>query len=245
MNKISIFIISIILLFIVAIIITYSVIIFTLIISVLAAFIAFIAGNWIWKYINAPEISISFPNYSSTSGIKQPQSKDRIPTFILEINNKGISAARNSLLYFSINSIKKICKWNSVPEPISYQYLYDVYQRLTLLQDLPEYAAFAFRFLDDPPYLLRQYDLISRYTNTMEKCSNKIDCRTKKAGELIIYSEDYQGICGISFFYYDKKKKIIITLYKLKLKERHGFKSLSIDKSKNTFEIPSSNENKK
>lgn len=290
MNKISIFIISVILLFIVVIIdINHSAIVSTSMISVLAALLAFIGGNLIWKYVNAPKISVGFHDYSDKSpskytqdmqikvldnkdvsavsilpdylkyapptadilqyfpknenGIQEGQSisNKNIQIFTIEINNKGMSAARNALLYFNINDINQICKWNSVPEPTSNQYLYNVYQRLTLLQNLLESAAFVFRFQEDPPHLLRQYDLISIYTIVVEKNSNQIDCKNTKNGELIFYSEDYKGRCGISFSYDDKKKKIIITLYKLKSKKWDGFKSISIDK-KNTLEIPYNNE---
>ncbi len=296
MNKISIFIISVILLFIVVIIgINHSAIVSTSMISVLAALLAFIGGNLIWKYVNAPKISVGFHDYSDNSASKYTQdmqikvldnkdnkdnkdvnavsilpdylkyapptadilqyfpknengiqeglpiSNKNIQIFTLEITNKGMSAARNALLYFDINGRSRICKWNSVPAPVYYYYLYNIYQKLTLLQDLPEEVAFAFRFQEDPPHLLRQYDLISIYTILVEKNSNQIDCKNTKNGELIFYSEDYKGRCGISFSYDDKKKKIIITLYKLKSKKWDGFKSISIDK-KNTLEIPYNNE---
>lgn len=156
----------------------------------------------------------------------------KMQMFTLEINNIGNSAARNTLLYFKINGISQICKWDSVPEPTSNRYLYNAYQRLTLLQTLPERAAFAFRFQDDSLDSLRQYNLILIYRNLFnirENCSdkidqikygsNEIDFRNKTSGELIIYSEDYKGKCGISFMYDNEKKNIIITLSKLKLKK--------------------------
>jgi len=178
----------------------------------------------------------------------------KMQIFTLEINNMGNSAAINALLYFKINGISQICKWDSVPEPTSNRYLYNAYQRLTLLQTLPERAAFVLRFRDDPLDSLRQYDLILIYKhlfNIREDCSdkidqikagsNKIDFSNKKSGELIIYSEDYKGKCGISFTYDNKKKKIIITLKRLKLKKWDDFKSISIDKNRNTLEIPYDN----
>jgi len=296
-------------------------------IGFLAAFAAFIVGNLVWKnYINTPRISIYFPDYSNTLGIKQPQEKNikiqvlennenkkiskissslntakyqhsipsgtiipndlmntttmsyeitqlpngtataissiynktqkdsKIQIFTLEVNNKGMSAARNALLYFNINGINKICKWNSVPEPLSNLYLYDIYQRLTLLRNLHEGAAFAFRFIDDSlcflsPYDLMQYNLIPIYNintrETIEKYYNKINYRDKNTGELIIYSEEYKGKCGISFSYDNKNNKIKMELHKLKLRECRGFKRLHVDKNKNTLDISLSNENKK
>lgn len=70
--------------------------------------------------------------------------------YTLEVTNEGRSAARNSILFFRVGEINRICKWNSIPEPSigGSQHFYDVYHRLTLLQDLPERVAFAFRFTD-------------------------------------------------------------------------------------------------
>lgn len=181
--------------------------------------------------------------------MKNPSGSDcqEIQIYVLEVINEGMSAARNSLLFFRINNVNRICKWNSVPEPTlgGSQHFYDVYQRLTLLQNLSDRAAFVFRFSDDPPYLLRQYDLTLLYGSnpvsieSLKQDSNLIDCRNEIDGELLFYSEDYQGKCSILFSYSDQNKKITITLRKIKAKERGDYRNMMIHESTRIFEIPS------
>lgn len=285
----------------------YFTVVFTLLGSVFGAFIAFVVGNWVWKWLIAPKISINIAESSNTFGYKQPQTMDvcqpkepeihegingvhqtgdfqptqsttqsttygldpiaisgtgyrqfemknplesdrqEIQIYVLEVINEGKSAARDSLLFFRINDINRICKWNSVPEPTlgGLQHFYDVYQRLTLLPGLSDRAAFVFRFSEDKPYHLRQYDLTLLYGSNpvsiekLKKYSNMIDCRKKVKGELLLYSEDYQGKCSISFFYSEEQSKITISLNQLKMNERDGYRSIRVKESDKSFEIPS------
>lgn len=183
--------------------------------------------------------------------MKNPSESDcqEIQIYVLDVINEGMSAARNSLLFFRINNINRICKWNSVPEPTlgGSQHFYDVYQRLTLLQNLSDRAAFVFRFGEDPPYLLRQYDLTLLYGSNpvsidkLKQDSNMIDCRKKVKGELLLYSEDYQGKCSISFSYSEKQSKITISLNQLKTNELDGYRSIRVKESDKSFEIPLDN----
>ncbi len=308
MGRISLIVILIIL-FIVIILseFYYFTIVFTLLGSIFGAFIAFVVGNWVWKWFTAPKIRINIAKSSDTLGVKQPQTMkvcqpkqpeihegihgtyqsdyfqpaqstkyvsgtinvsgtgyrqfemknssesdcQEIQIYILEVINEGMSAARNSLLFFSINNINRICKWNSVPEPTlgGSQHFYDVYQRLTLLQDLSDRAAFVFRFGEDPPYLLRQYDLTLLYSSNpvsiekLKQDSNMIDCRKKVKGELLLYSEDYQGKCSISFSYSEEQNKITISLNQLKTNQWNGYRSIRVKESDKSFEIPFDNLN--
>ena len=285
MGRISLIVILIIL-FIVIILsgFYYFTIVFTLLGSIFGAFIAFVVGNWVWKWFTAPKILINIARSSDNMGVKQPQTMkvyqpeqsttpvsgtiisvpryghcemktpsesdfQEIQIYVLEVINEGMSAARNSLLFFSINNINKICKWNSVPEPTigGLQHFYDVYQRLTLLQDLSNRAAFVFRFDKDPPYLLRQYDLALLYSSNpvsiekLKQDSNTIDCSTNGEGELLLYSEDYQGKCKILFSYSEEQNKITISLKQFKTNELNGYRRIRVKESDKSFEIPFEN----
>lgn len=307
MGRISLIVILIIL-FIVIILsgFYYFTIVFTLLGSIFGAFIAFVVGNWVWKWFTAPKIRINIAVSSGNMGVKQPQTMkvcqpkqpeihegnhgmyqsdslqpeqsttpvsgtiisvqgygqcemktpsesdcQEIQIYILEVINEGMSAARNSLLFFNINNINKICKWDSVPEPTlgGSQHFYDVYQRLTLLQDLSNRAAFVFRFDKDPPYLLRQYDLALLYSSNpvsiekLKQDSNTIDCSKNKEGELLLYSEDYQGKCKILFSYSKEQNKITISLKQFKTNELNGYSSIRVKESDKSFEIPFDNLN--
>ncbi|QRF75290.1 hypothetical protein Thermo_00784 [Thermoplasmatales archaeon] len=273
----------------------YFTIVFTLLGSVFGAFIAFVVGNWVWKWFIAPKIRINIVEPPQTMNVCQPKQPEihegnygmhqsdyfqpmqsttnvsgtitnsgtgcrqfemknpsesycqEIQIYVLEVINEGKSAARNSLLFFRINNINKICKWNSVPEPTlgGSQHFYDVYQRLTLLQGLSDRAAFVFRFSEDKPYQLRQYDLTLLYGSNpvsiekLKQDSNMIDCSKEVKGELLLYSEDYQGKCSISFSYSEEQSKITISLNQSKTHERDGYRSIRVKESDKSFEIPS------
>lgn len=173
-------------------------------------------------------------NLAKLSGSAWTDCKE-IRIYVLEVLNEGLNAAKNSLLYFNIQNINRICKWNSVPEPTigGSQHFYDMYHRLTLLQQLSDRVAFVFRIEDDPPHILRQYDLSLLYGSKDKSFddfraeSNAIDCRNGAVGELAFYSEDYQGKCKIILSYSSKDNSISIKLDEISYWQRGGFRKIS------------------
>jgi len=165
-----------------------------------------------------------------------------IEIFMLQTNNKDRTATKNSPLYFNAGDVSRICKWDSVTEsPLGgLQFLYDVYQRLTIIPKLSDRATFAFRFSDDLSYLLQQYDLSVLYSSKdIDKIkgeSNEID-RTKNInGDLVFYSENYQEKCKILFSYSEDEQSVIISLSNKKTEDYKGYKQIRIDKESQNIE---------
>jgi len=217
----------------------------SIVVSTLSAFVAFILGQWVWKRYNSPNIEIGIPEYSSKKP-KHPQKIEalNIEIFVLQVNNKGRTAAKNSLLYFNIEKVNKICKWNSVPEPSlgGLQFSYDIYQRLTILPKLPDRAAFVFRFSNDEPYILRQYDLSVLYgskdIDKIKEYSNEINCKDNIiSGNLVLYSENYQGKCKISFSYSEDEQKISISLSNEETGDYKGYRMMQINEENSNLDV--------
>lgn len=132
----------------------------------------------------------------------------------------------------------ELCSWTFSG---GQEHFYDVYQRLTLLPDLLDRAAFVFRFTDDPPYLLRQYDLPVLYglkdINQIKTWSNEIDSRKHISGDLVFYSENYKGKCKISFSYSEDEQKISISLRNKKTRDYKGYRRMRVNEERSNLEV--------